>query len=53
MTYASTFTVPNAFFHLQAAYSILRMKGVPVGKRDYILPFLSKDPNQPFGKAPA
>jgi hypothetical protein len=32
--------VPNFFFHLNTAYSILRSKGVPLGKVDYIGSFL-------------
>jgi uncharacterized protein len=32
--------VPNFFFHLNTAYSILRAKGVPIGKADYIGSFL-------------
>jgi hypothetical protein len=32
--------VPNFFFHLNIAYAILRSKGVPLGKRDYIGSFL-------------
>lgn len=32
--------IPNFFFHIQTAYSILRCKGVPLGKRDYLTPFL-------------
>ena len=28
--------VPNFFFHMTTAYSILRHNGVPLGKRDYI-----------------
>jgi len=32
--------VPNFFFHLNTAYSILRSKGVPLGKADYIGSFL-------------
>lgn len=31
--------VPNFFFHLQTVYSILRMKGVPLGKADYLDPW--------------
>ena len=31
------FTLPNLFFHVTAAYAILRMKGVPVGKMDYLV----------------
>jgi hypothetical protein len=34
-------SIPNFFFHLQTAYAILRAKGVPIGKRDYLAPFLS------------
>ncbi|KAI1841255.1 hypothetical protein JX266_012567 [Neoarthrinium moseri] len=33
------FAMPNLFFHLQTAYAILRMKGVPLGKDDYLGPF--------------
>ncbi|POS76511.1 hypothetical protein DHEL01_v205081 [Diaporthe helianthi] len=50
IAYASTFTVPNTFFHLQTAYAILRMKGVPLSKKDYLFPFLAKDPAKPFGQ---
>jgi hypothetical protein len=28
--------LPNFFFHVTTAYDILRHKGVPVGKRDYL-----------------
>ncbi|KAK0617589.1 hypothetical protein B0T14DRAFT_498577 [Immersiella caudata] len=31
--------IPNFFFHLQTAYAILRSKGVPLGKKDYIEEF--------------
>ncbi|TQV92390.1 hypothetical protein V2A60_007082 [Cordyceps javanica] len=31
--------MPNFFFHLQTVYSILRMKGVPLGKEDYLTPW--------------
>lgn len=34
--------IPNFFFHLQTAYAILRSKGVPLGKRDYIGSFLAQ-----------
>lgn len=30
------FTLPNFFFHITAAYALLRMKGVEIGKRDYL-----------------
>ncbi|KAM0322311.1 hypothetical protein ACHAQA_009601 [Verticillium albo-atrum] len=33
-------SLPNFFFHLNTAYSILRAKGVPLGKADYISSFL-------------
>src|SRR4029450_3918317 len=33
-----SFSLPNFYFHANTAYSILRMKGVPIGKRDYIAP---------------
>ena len=31
-----SFSLPNLHFHATTAYDILRMKGVPVGKRDFI-----------------
>jgi len=31
--------IPNFYFHLATAYGILRSKGVPVGKRDWIEEF--------------
>lgn len=31
---------PNVFFHLVTAYDILRKQGVPLGKLDYLSPFL-------------
>jgi uncharacterized protein len=31
-----SFSLPNFYFHATTAYAILRMKGVPIGKRDYI-----------------
>jgi hypothetical protein len=31
-----SFSLPNLHFHATTAYDILRMKGVPVGKRDYL-----------------
>ncbi|KAK7420581.1 hypothetical protein QQZ08_010340 [Neonectria magnoliae] len=35
-----THNYPNFYFHLTTAYSILRAKGVPLGKRDFIASFL-------------
>ncbi|KAL2263214.1 hypothetical protein VTK26DRAFT_7788 [Humicola hyalothermophila] len=34
------YLLPNLFFHLSVAYSILRMKGLELGKKDYLTPFL-------------
>lgn len=34
------FGMPNLFFHLQTAYAILRMKGVPLLKSDYFEPWI-------------
>ena len=31
-----SFSVPNFHFHATTTYDILRMKGVPLGKRDYL-----------------
>lgn len=31
-----SFSLPNLYFHATTAYDILRMKGVPVGKRDFL-----------------
>jgi uncharacterized protein len=31
-----SFSQPNFYFHASTAYAILRMKGVPVGKRDFL-----------------
>ena len=30
-----SFSMPNLFFHATTAYDILRMKGAPLGKRDF------------------
>ena len=38
--YIQGYGLPTFFFHLQTAYAILRMKGVPLGKSDYIAPFM-------------
>ena len=31
-----SFSLPNLYFHATTAYDILRMKGVPIGKRDFL-----------------
>lgn len=43
--YVDDFLIPNFYFHLVTAYDILRMVGVPIGKRDYMMhlvPFLKQ-----------
>jgi uncharacterized protein len=35
-SYVLGFAIPNFFFHLTTAYDLLRMKGVPIGKLDYL-----------------
>ncbi|MBL8551191.1 MAG: DUF1993 domain-containing protein [Hyphomonadaceae bacterium] len=34
--YLFSFAMPNFYFHATTAYDILRMKGVPLGKRDFM-----------------
>ena len=34
--YLVNFVLPNFYFHMTAAYAILRHAGVPLGKRDYL-----------------
>ena len=43
--YVHEFLMPNFYFHLVTAYDILRMAGVSIGKRDYmmhLIPFVKK-----------
>jgi len=35
-SYIFEFAIPNFFFHVTAAYALLRKEGVPLGKVDYI-----------------
>ena len=35
LTYLQGFSVPNFYFHMSAAYAILRHNGVPLGKGDF------------------
>ncbi len=41
--YATEHAIPNFFFHVTTAYSILRHNGVQIGKKDYIGPPSLKD----------
>ena len=35
-SYVLTFALPNFFFHVTTAYDLLRHKGVPIGKMDFL-----------------
>ncbi len=35
-SYIAFFAIPNFYFHVTTAYDILRHKGVPIGKRDFL-----------------
>ncbi|KAK6511309.1 hypothetical protein TWF481_000230 [Arthrobotrys musiformis] len=35
-TYVYAFAIPNFYFHVTTTYAILRNRGVPLGKRDYL-----------------
>lgn len=35
--YVNEFLIPNFYFHLVTAYDILRMAGVTIGKKDYMM----------------
>lgn len=34
--YATNFALPNFYFHVTTAYALLRHKGVPIGKMDFL-----------------
>jgi hypothetical protein len=36
VNFALSFSLPNFYFHATTAYDILRSKGVPLGKRDFL-----------------
>lgn len=40
--YLYGFALPSLFFHVTTAYAILRHRGVPLGKRDFLGKFLSE-----------
>jgi hypothetical protein len=35
-TFIMSFSLPNFYFHATTAYDLLRMKGAPLGKRDFL-----------------
>ncbi len=37
LSYVDDFLMPNFYFHITTAYSILRMAGAPIGKRDFMM----------------
>lgn len=37
-----SFSIPNFYFHAATAYDLLRMRGVPLGKRDYLGPLVTR-----------
>ncbi len=39
-----SFSIPNLHFHAATAYDILRLKGVPLGKLDYLGMPRGRDP---------
>ncbi|EMR62971.1 hypothetical protein UCREL1_10084 [Eutypa lata UCREL1] len=40
--YIQGYPIPTVYFHLNMIYALLRGKGVPLGKMDYITPFMKK-----------
>ena len=36
LAYLTDYALPNFFFHCTTAYDILRVAGIPIGKRDYL-----------------
>ena len=43
-TFVMSFSLPNFYFHAATAYDILRSKGVPLGKRDFMGQMRTKAP---------
>ena len=37
LSYVDDFLMPNFYFHITTAYNILRMAGIPIGKRDFMM----------------
>lgn len=46
--YVRDWAVPQFFFHIMAAYAILRMRGVPIGKIDYV-PYMAQHARKSAG----
>ena len=42
-SYLLAFALPNFYFHVTTAYDLLRHKGVPIGKWDYLGTELKKE----------
>jgi hypothetical protein len=40
ISYVDDFLMPNFYFHITTAYNILRLAGVPIGKRDFMMHLL-------------
>jgi hypothetical protein len=38
--YVQGYLIPNVLFHVSTTYSILRAKGLELGKKDFIMPFV-------------
>jgi uncharacterized protein len=48
ISYVDDFLMPNFYFHLTTAYNILRMAGLPIGKREFMMhlvPLLKQQSN--------
>ena len=43
LSYLLAFSLPNFYFHVTTAYDLLRHKGVPIGKWDYLGAELKKE----------
>jgi uncharacterized protein len=41
--YLDSFIMPNFYFHLTTTYAILRSLGVPLGKADYLAPYITRN----------
>ncbi|POS75261.1 hypothetical protein DHEL01_v206349 [Diaporthe helianthi] len=39
--YVAGYSLPNIYFHVSTAYTILRKEGIEIGKMDYLTPFMA------------